>query len=396
MSSFTGLGLMSGTSLDGLDLCCVEFTGDVESDIWGYRVKFAKTVPYTSEWRERLSGAASLSGLELIKLHYDYAHFMGQIATNFLKENELRVDFVAIHGHTVFHQPEKKLTFQLGDGETFATYLKCPVVANFRAKDVAMGGQGAPLVPSGERFLYNQVALCLNLGGIANVGTRGGSAWDICPNNMVLNKLARMFNPSLDYDNDGNIARDGFIHPELLEILENLEFYSLPSPKSLGAEWVDENIWPLLDTKKYSVPDLMKTFVEHVTNRITDACADAVLREPAESTLIGPQLGESTVLITGGGAHNTFLMNELRAKLTAKGITIEKTDNCTVDFKEALVFAYLGLRCLLGKENVFAETTGARENSVAGSIHQPPILEPVVTSMHAHFRYLLRRQQSYS
>nr|KAG5706250.1 hypothetical protein BaRGS_019577 [Batillaria attramentaria] len=389
---------MSGTSLDGLDLCCVEFTGDVDADIWGYRVKFAKTVPYTSEWRERLGGAASLSGLELIQLHYDYAHYMGKSVKEFLKENELRVDFVATHGHTVFHQPQKKLTFQLGDGETLATYLNCPVVANFRAKDVAMGGQGAPLVPSGERFLYNQVALCVNLGGIANVGTRAGGAWDICPSNMVLNKLARMYDPNLQYDEDGEIARKGQVLPDLLASLENLEYYRKPPPKSLGEEWVNKHVWPLLDTEKYRIPDLLRTFVEHVTNRVAEACAENAHEEPPPSPTIGSshQQGEATVLITGGGAHNTLLMNELRVKLTKKGVAVEKTDNCTVDFKEALVFAYLGLRCLLGKENVFAETTGARENCIAGSIHQPPILEPVVTSMHAHFRYLLRRQQSYS
>lgn len=177
MTSFIGLGLMSGTSLDGLDVCCAEFTGDMNCDIWTYRVLAAKTTPYDDKWRERLRNAINLSGLELIRLHYDYAHYMGKAIQKFMEENlvDTRIHFVSTHGHTVFHQPEERITFQLGDGETLASYLKCPLVTNFRVKDVALGGQGAPLVPSGERFLYSNVALCLNLGGIANVGVRDGS-----------------------------------------------------------------------------------------------------------------------------------------------------------------------------------------------------------------------------
>lgn len=408
MASFTGLGLMSGTSLDGLDVCCAEFIGDMNCDIWSYRVLRAHTFLYEDEWRERLANAASLPGLELVRLHYDYAHFMGRAVQKFLAENELKVNFVATHGHTVFHQPEQKLTFQLGDGETLATYLKCPLVTNFRVKDIALGGQGAPLVPSGERFLYSNVAMCLNLGGIANLGVRDGMGWDICPCNTVLNSLAQMHNPEWKYDKDGELASQGNVNDELLSNLNAEHFYKQPPPKSLGIERIKSEIWPHLDVKQYGLEDVARTFVEHVTTQITEACMLATLGTEKEGSTVGPdgertrafsvssvrKHGDNVVLITGGGAHNKFLMKILERKLVAAGLALDKSDLETVDFKEALVFAYLGLRCLLGKENVFANTTGARENSVAGSIHQPALMDSISTSMYSHFRFLLRRQTS--
>ncbi|KAK7097209.1 anhydro-N-acetylmuramic acid kinase-like isoform X2 [Littorina saxatilis] len=406
MSTYTGMGLMSGTSLDGLDMCVVEFTGDENCDIWSYRVLETVTVPYDAEWKERLSNVMTLSGLDLIKLHYDYSHFMGRAITKFMKDkNRTQMDFVSSHGHTVFHKPEEGLTFQLGDGEVMASYLKCPLVTNFRVKDVALGGQGAPLAPSGERFLYSSVGLCLNLGGIANVGSRDGKAWDICACNSVLNKLAKISDPAADFDKNGQLAARGQILPDVLASLENLSYYCQPYPKSLGVEWVNSEVWPILDTNKHNVADLARTFVEHVATRIAEACEEGTKHSgvydpsnPLASLVLSPgkQHGDSRVLITGGGAHNKFLMKHLKEKLKEKLIEVEETDDEVVDFKEAIVFAYLGLRCLMGKENVFASTTGARENGIAGSIHQPALLNPSATSMHSHFRFLMRRQSSLS
>ncbi len=249
MASYRGIGLMSGTSLDGLDICYVEFTGDVETDVWGYRIQKATTLPYSEDWRARLREATTLSGVDLIRLHFDYGHFIGQSIKNFIQKEDLKVDFVASHGHTVFHQPERSFTFQLGDGETTSTYLPCPFVCNFRAKDLALGGQGAPLVPSGEKFLFNQTDLCINLGGIANIGKKGEMGYDICPCNIVLNRLAKQFDDQREFDKDGELATRGVVKDDLLEKLEDLEYYKEPPPKSLGTEWISQEILPLLNVR---------------------------------------------------------------------------------------------------------------------------------------------------
>ncbi|XP_060080052.1 anhydro-N-acetylmuramic acid kinase-like [Ylistrum balloti] len=360
MTSFTGLGCMSGSSLDGLDLCHVEFTGDIETDIWGYHILEATTIPYDQELIERLRNSAKLSGEELIQLHVEYGHYIGTTIKEFLSNKH--VDFVASHGHTVFHQPHLRYTFQLGDGETTASYLNSPFVCNFRNKDVALGGQGAPLVPNGEKFLFSANDICINLGGIANIGLKGQRGYDICPCNSVLNKLAGALDPSLQQDTDGNIAAKGDVIPEVLDRLESLAFYSKEPPKSLGAKWIEDHIDPILDVQQYSIPNLMRTFVEHVALRLKDAC---VLNSCQLSSDVVP------VLVTGGGAFNKYLMDLFKEKLRGTKIEVEKVDDETICFKEALIFAFLGLRCILGEENVFSCVTGSRCDSVSGSIHRP-------------------------
>ena len=202
----------------------------------------------TDEWLERLRNASSLSGAELIKLHVDYGHYLGRAITTFIDGNEFRdtVQFAASHGHSVFHAPEQGYTFQLGDGETVASHLPFPVVSDFRTKDVALGGQGAPLVPGGEKYLFGTYDICINLGGIANIGIKGQRGFDICPCNIILNSLAQ-FKDGMLYDKDGALARSGHIIKKLLVALENLSFYKEPPPKSLWKEWIEENVVPLLD-----------------------------------------------------------------------------------------------------------------------------------------------------
>lgn len=246
MSSFHGIGLMSGSSLDGLDICYAEFTGDVDTDVWGYRILKTLTLPYTEEWLERLRNARLLNGLDLIKLHVDYGRFLGETVEDFIDSEDAKPFFVASHGHTVFHQPEQHVTFQLGEGETTAAYLNCPFVCNFRNKDVALGGQGAPLVPGGERYLFSSVDMCVNLGGIANISWRGQNGHDICGCNTVLNMLAGKYG-NLSHDVDGQIGKSGKVLENVLQELESLEYYTLPPPKSFGLEWIVENVYPILD-----------------------------------------------------------------------------------------------------------------------------------------------------
>lgn len=273
MQSYTGVGVMSGSSTDGLDVCAVKLTGDDTSDIWCHRINHAKTYAYSPDWAARLRAANKCSGEQLAKLHVEFGHYIGMRVKEFLDEFDVvDVKFIAVHGHTVFHQPcrkrdpteddddddddedvekccvDKGFTFQLGDAETIASYVRCLVVSNFRAKDIAVGGQGAPLVSMGDKHLFHQYNCFLNLGGIANVSS-DDKGMDICPCNLVLNHLANVHDSTLDYDEDGQIAASGSVLPEVLEKLNNLAYYRLPPPKTLDRKWVEENVFPLLDQK---------------------------------------------------------------------------------------------------------------------------------------------------
>ncbi|CAG5135562.1 unnamed protein product [Candidula unifasciata] len=381
MTTYHGIGIMSGTSLDGLDLCFAEFTGDSETDIWGYRIEHAATVPYNRDMQERLANGIGLSGIDLIKLQSDYSHFVGQCVQKFIDSKDLRPDFVASHGHTVFHQPENGVTLQLGEGEIISTYIGCPFVCNFRTKDVALGGQGAPLVPCGERFLFQQTDMCINLGGIANVGCKGDKGFDVCPCNMLLNHLATLHDPDLQFDRNGQLAATGQVLPDVLEQLDQLDFYQQRGPKSLGYEWVSQNLLPLLKTDQHSIPDLLQTCVEHISQHVSDACVKAINKS------------HGTVLVTGGGAYNCTLINNLKAKLKKHNIKIVDTENELVEYKEALIFAFLGLRSLLNVENVFSSVTGSRANTVSGSIHHGT-LGHNKPSLQDRFNFMIRKRSS--
>lgn len=352
--------------MDGLDLCCVEFTGDRDTDVWGYRILKAVTLPYDANWTSRLAGARDLSGEALIRLHVEYGHLLGKLIKKFVDENKLDVEFVASHGHTIFHNPALNYTFQLGDGETVSRYLDCPFVCNFRNKDVAYGGQGAPFVPCGEKYLFQAYDICINLGGIANIGINGKKGYDISPCNYVMNKLAALFDSSLTFDTDGRIAGQGQVLNNVLEKLDSLPYYSTSPPKSLGAEWIEENIFPILDRTSFKIPDLMRTFVEHVACKLADACASA--QAPPDDQKSSRMM---SILVTGGGAFNKTLVEAFRSKIAKLGMHLESPDKYTINFKEALVFAFLGLKCIFGECNIFRDVTGSESDSVSGSIHLP-------------------------
>ncbi|KAK3610657.1 hypothetical protein CHS0354_028037 [Potamilus streckersoni] len=396
MSTFNGIGCMSGSSLDGLDICHVEFTGDLDADIWGYRILQGETIPYAKDWEERLQNSNILCGRELIQLHVQYGHFIGKTVSDFMERNKIRVvDFVASHGHTVFHQPGDGYTFQLGEGETTAIYLSCPFVCNFRCRDVALGGQGAPLVPVGEKFLFSYYEICINIGGIANIGLRGEMGYDICASNSVLNHLASITDSQLKFDNEGRLAESGTVVEELLEKLEGLGFYKEPPPKSLDRSWTDANVLPLLDCNKYKTTDLLRTYTEHVATRISAEC---IRHKSRISDVSSKSKTLPKILLTGGGAFNKFLVRLIRDKLKVHDLEIDEVDEGTINFKEALVFAFLGLRCLLGEENVHSDVTGAKTNSVSGSIHRPLKvgLKNEIGSSNSRFTVKLHRQTSMS
>jgi anhydro-N-acetylmuramic acid kinase len=356
------LGLMSGTSLDGVDLALCNMT---ES---GYRVLAAETVPYSAEWRQRLSTLEDATALEYALAHVELGHLFGQMINKFLEGKE-RPEAIASHGHTIFHQPVNGnatkgsslvygLTTQIGDGDAIAAETGLPVVSNFRTLDVALGGQGAPLVPIGDELLFGQYDGCLNLGGIANISYRAEGeriAYDICPCNMALNRMAAML--GLPFDKGGANARAGETHTCLLHELDALEYYTMDGPKSLGKEWFVGQFWPMVKAFLGTTPS---------QSRVRDGLATVTSHIAMQIARIVEAQGIKTLLVTGGGAWNSYLLELVGEYCPEVRITVP--DALIVNYKEALIFALLGYLRLNGKVNTLASVTGARCDSVGGTL----------------------------
>ncbi len=349
VSRITVLGIMSGTSLDGLDMAYVQFNKENPAE---YQIVHAETLPYPPQWEQQLRDAFHFAGQQLAKLHADYGYFLGEQALHFLRKNQLpSPDLIASHGHTVFHEPEKHYTLQIGSGAHMAAVTGITVVNDFRTQDVALGGQGAPLVPIGDKILFPDFEYCLNIGGFANISFDNEQgeriAFDTGPANIVLNYLARK--KGMPYDKNGDYARQGKLIPGLLEQLNDLPYYRSDKPKSLGWEFVEREIIPLLDEKQYSVEDMLHTFTVHIAIQI----GNKINRK-------------GKMLVTGGGAYNQFLIEQIEKYSQAEPFLPDKT---LIDFKEALIFALLGLLRFQNKINVLKTVTGAAKDHSAGIIH---------------------------
>ncbi|MFN0203003.1 MAG: anhydro-N-acetylmuramic acid kinase [Bacteroidia bacterium] len=354
---YIGVGVMTGTSLDAIDIVVCEFE-EIANEKYEWKVLAADAIPVTKEWKTRLQKLPTQNAEIYAKTHVYFAHYLGQNLQTFLAKQPFTPDFVAVHGQTIFHQPEANFTAQIGDGETLVTYLNCPLVCNFRTKDVALGGQGAPLVPIGEKFLFADYQLFLNLGGFANL-TYQTKAFDVAPCNHVMNSLAKMHDNTLEYDANGDIARSGEIHQGLLEELNALPYFKTAPPKSLGWEWVGENVYPLLTKYNLEAKDALATYLEHISFQLARAIGKVGARN-------------QTLLITGGGKHNTYLIEKVQKLLLPYEVEIaQDADKQWVDFKEAIVFAFLGLRTLTNLPTTLIEVTGAKIPSVTGQIHLP-------------------------
>lgn len=344
---------MSGTSLDGLDLASCVFS--FESGRWAYKIEAAKTVAYSAVWKKRLAGAMDLTSIELLQLNRDFGRLMSKQVIEFIENLPVAPSLVASHGHTVFHQPANGITLQIGDGAIIAAETGITTVCDFRTLDVALGGQGAPLVPIGDRLLFSNARACLNLGGIANISFEQDGcrlAYDICPCNIPLNQLAGQL--GMDYDENGSVAENANIDEALLKALNALSYYSQSFPKSLGMEWIQAQLNPLLLASASSAQDKLRTLVEHIAQQIADATKSLQCE------------ADSEMLITGGGAFNRFLIERIQA-LVKINVHIPNTE--TIQFKEALVFAFLGLLRMRGAVNALASVTGAKHDSCGGSVY---------------------------
>ena len=345
-------GLMSGTSLDGLDMCHVRFTLDESNQRWSYEILAAEDEPYSDELKHQLATAQNMTAEEYALLNSDYGLYLGARVREFVSRNRIKPDYIASHGHTIFHQPSRRFTTQIGSGAGIAAESGVDTICDFRTVDVALGGQGAPLVPVGDRNLFSEFSYCLNLGGFSNIsfdnedGSRG--AYDISPVNYVLNHYTRTI--GLDYDKDGEIARRGTVNETLLDKLNNLDFYHKTGPKSLGREWVEQSVIPLIDSFNLTMEDKLATFAEHVAIQIS------------------AHIKGGRVLLTGGGALNKYLVERMQAR--APQCEYHVPDKRTVNFKEALIFAFLGALWVANIPNCLSSVTGARYDNIGGALYK--------------------------
>lgn len=352
------IGLMSGSSLDGLDIVFAEIHEN--GGKWSFEILAADCYAYTDEWIGRLKGATSATAMDYQVLHVDFGRYMGTEVRRFIERHGLhfKVALIASHGHTTFHLPARRMTAQLGDGAALAAMTGLPVVTDLRAMDIALGGQGAPIVPIGEKLFFPDYQLFLNIGGIANISFNLSGkyiAYDICPANRVLNLLANTINK--DYDDGGQLASSGVVHEKLLGQLNELAYYWQSYPKSLPNSFGTDEIFPLVQSFGLSHKDALRTYVAHIAEQV----AKAVENAPGE-------VAGSRMLVTGGGAFNTFLISCLEDRLKPYGISLVVPDEKIVKYKEALIMGLMGVLRWREENNVLSSVTGAEKDSIGGAV----------------------------
>jgi anhydro-N-acetylmuramic acid kinase len=353
---YRAIGLMSGSSLDGLDICFAEF--QEQAGKWTYEIKAAACYSYEEEWKERLAGATALTLLDYQLLHTDYGHYTGRQVNQFIEDNQLQyqVALIASHGHTTFHIPAKRMTAQLGDGAAIAAATQLPVVTDLRAMDIAFGGQGAPIVPIGEKLLFSGFDYFLNIGGIANISINRDpyTAYDICAANRVLNMLANELGK--EFDESGSIAATGSLDTELFEALNQLEYYAAPAPKSLSNDFGTHTVYSLIKKAECNTPDALRTYTEHIALQVCNA-----LRNVSSGR-------DTKLMVTGGGAFNDFLIKRISEGIADQRIELVVPEVNLVNYKEALIMAFIGVLRWRQENNVLSSVTGATRDSIGGAL----------------------------
>ena len=350
INHLTVIGVMSGTSLDGLDIVKCQF---LKTKKWNYKIEKGETVKYSKKWKKTLSNLHLKSKKEINKINIEYGRLIGNEINKFISDKNSKIDLIASHGHTIFHEPEKNITLQIGDGQTISNITKSTTVSNFRELDVSLNGQGAPLVPIGDLHLFSKYKYCLNLGGFANISIKKSDsiiAYDICPANIILNHIANKIN--LEYDLNGKISKTGKIDKKFFEKLNQISFYKKPHPKSLSREWLEKNILLFDEINNKKPEDLLATFCEHIGYQI------------------GNKLKDKSVFISGGGVKNKFLCSRIKHYSKSKIIIADKLN---IDFKEAMIFGFLGVLRIRNEINCLKDVTGAIKNNSGGLIHNPKL-----------------------
>ncbi len=354
------LGLMSGSSLDGLDMAYVQLEENAGN--WRFDIRESACIPYPENWRKALSSLSSLGAREYLLLHTAYGRWMGECVNAFLEEKALafRIQLIASHGHTAFHMPAEHMTAQLGDGAALAAVTGIRTITDLRSSDIALGGQGAPVVPIGEKLLFPDYDLFLNIGGITNISANTAAfvGFDICPANRILNMLAA--GTPKGYDENGSLASSGRIEENLLTRLNALPYYSRPYPKSLANEFGLQEVYPMIAQANLSMPDALATYTEHIAMQVSKSLIQLKELFPAKEIL--------RLLITGGGAHNLFLVERIQDEVELAGIECIVPPENWVDYKEALVMALMGVLRWREEDNVMSSVTGASRDSINGAI----------------------------
>lgn len=355
-SSYLALGIMSGTSLDGVDLALCKF--DFKGNFRSFKIVSAATLPYPNDILQKLKDCISYNQDDIISLDIELGVFYAELVNKFLRGKKVKPTLIASHGHTVFHRPDKRVTLQIGNGKVLAERTGIKVVNDFRSEDISNSGQGAPLVPIGDRDLFYAYNTCLNLGGFANISftditTQERLACDISPCNMALNYLSQKLGQP--YDSNGLLARGGEVVSSLMSQLDSLRYYKLKAPKSLGKEWFVEQFLPLIDSSELNIFDILASTTQHIAYQISDFIN--------ENSIPGSKL-----LVSGGGAYNTYLLEKINDSCAIQMVIPAKK---IIEYKEALIFAYLGILRMRGEINVLSSVTGAKKDSSSGELHNP-------------------------
>lgn len=342
------VGVMSGTSLDGVDLCEVIFC--LKNEKWSFEIISAVTVPYPKYWTDILKNAHLLSKREVQEIDVNYTKYLSEVIIAFIKNSD-EVDLICSHGHTIWHQPDQNFTYQIGNLPEIAKLLNKPVICDFRKADVKLGGQGAPLVPVGDKLLFSEFDYCINIGGFVNISFQENEirkAFDVCPANKVLNFYAEK--SGLNFDDKGKIASSGKFNSELFEYLNALDFYKKSPPKSLGVEWLDSDFFPILKSFHIPIEDKLCTLCHHIAFQISKVIKAVNVK----------------VLVTGGGVYHDFLINCIKEYSKYKEIIVPEKN--IIEYKEALIFGLLGLLRYRCEHNVYSSVTGAEYDHSSGEI----------------------------
>jgi anhydro-N-acetylmuramic acid kinase len=354
---YRAIGLISGNALEGLDIAFTELHYTTAG--WKFAIQVAERYPYPEEWVEKIRKASTLSAFDYLVLHSEYGHYIGEQVKNFMGKHQLQyqVQLVALHGHTIFHSPDSKMTAQLGDGAAIAAVTGINVVSDLRAMDIALGGKGAPIVPVGEKLLFEDHTCFLNIGSIAHITCHAKQhaaiiSFDVCAANKVLNMLAAQAGER--FDDNGKIASGGNLKPDLLKVLNSLEYFGMAYPKHLSLDFATDVVFPLVRGVGYSIPDALRTYVEHIAQQT----ANALKQLPQQSKL----------MITGGGANNGFLISRIKAELEPMQVEVVVPEKSITNFKEALIMALIGVLRWREENNVSAANTGAVRDSIGGAV----------------------------
>ena len=354
---------MSGSSLDGLDLAFCNFDLRKGLDQLSWELIAADTLPFSPMWVSRLHHLPEQDALTFAKTHVYFGHYLAQLVQQFLYKHQLQPDFIASHGHTIFHYPQQRLSVQIGDAAAIAALTELPVVADFRTQDVAIDGEGTPLAPIADYYLFKGFDFYLNLGGIANISAIHKDkiiAFDLGPANQVLNSLAQV--EGHPYDKDGALARNGKVQNSLLEALNQMPYFDKAYPKSLDNSWIRQNILPLYQQHPSTIQDRLRTAVEQLSQQVVRSIEQ--IKEKENMDKDGYRL-----YLTGGGTHNSFLVEHLDRKCKAVGVQLVVPGEKIINFKEAILIALMGLLRMEEIPNCWSSVTGAKRDSVGGSIY---------------------------